>query len=189
MKSFLQKHPQVSVRLEYHRTDQVYAACIAGEIDFGIVALPSRRPQLEVVLLREDELVVVVPPGHRLDRARKLALAELDGEAFIAFERDIPTRKLIDRTLRKSGVAVNYAMELDNVETIKRSVEAGLGVSILPVPAIKNEVRAGTLHARHFREGPLHRPIGLIHRKNRELSAAAHAFLAQLRADLGVRDR
>jgi DNA-binding transcriptional LysR family regulator len=188
IKNFLRKHPQVTVRLEYRRTDQVYDACVAGELDFGIVALPSRRPQLEIVPLREDELVIVAPPEHRLARARKLALGALDGEAFIAFERDIPTRKLIDRVLRNASVSVNYAMELDNVETIKRSVEAGLGVSILPLPAVRSEVQLGTLCARHFREGPLHRPIGLIHRKNRELSPAAGAFLGVLRAELGARE-
>jgi DNA-binding transcriptional LysR family regulator len=185
MKKFLQQHPQVSVRLEYRRTDQVYDACLSGDADFGIVALPSHRPQLEVVALRADELVIVVPPEHRLARARKLSLAALDGEAFIAFERDIPTRRLIDRALRRAGVTVNYAMELDNVETIKRSVEAGLGISILPLPAIASEVRAGTLRARHFAEGPLSRAIGLMHRRNRELSSAAQAFLALLRAELG----
>jgi DNA-binding transcriptional LysR family regulator len=187
MKRFLQRHPQVSLRLEYRRTDQVVDACLAGETDFGIVALPARRPQLEIVALREDELVIVVAPEHRLARKQQLSLADLDDEAFIAFERDIPTRKLIDRALRRSGASVNYAMELDNVETIKRSVEAGLGLSILPLPAIAHEVRAGTLRARRFREGPLQRPIGLLHRKNRELSPAARAFLAIAVAELGAR--
>jgi DNA-binding transcriptional LysR family regulator len=187
MKKFLRLHPQVSLRLEYRRTDQVVDACLAGDADFGIVALPSRRPQLAVVPLREDELVVVVPPEHRLARRRQLSLRELDSEAFIAFERDIPTRKWIDRALRRSGATVSYAMELDNVETIKRSVEAGLGVSILPLPAIANEVRAGTLRARRFSEGPLYRPLGLIHRRGRELSPAARAFLELATTELGAR--
>src|SRR5256885_1864381 len=57
MKASLKAHPQIRVRLEYRRTDQVYAACLAGEVDLGIVALPSRRPSLEVVPLRKDQLV------------------------------------------------------------------------------------------------------------------------------------
>lgn len=187
MQRFLRAHPQVGVKLEYLRTNRVYDACLAGEVDFGIVALPSKRPQLEVVPLGQDELVIALSPDHPLARRRNLSLAALEGQAFIAFERDIPTRKLIDRELRRHGVTVSYAMELDNVETIKRSVEAGLGLSILPLPALANEVHFGTLRARRFREGPLHRPLGLIYRRTRELGAGARAFLSLLSATLRPR--
>jgi DNA-binding transcriptional LysR family regulator len=71
-------------------------------------------------------------------------------------------------------------MELDNIETIKRSVEAGLGVSILPAPALENEIRAGTLVTKRLQEGPFRRPIAAIHRRGRELSPAARALLALL---------
>ena len=82
--------------------------------------------------------------------------------------------------MRRSGAAVRHAMELDNIETIKRSVEAGLGVSILPAPALKNEVRARTLVARRVQEGPLERAVGAIYVRRRALSPAAQAFLKLL---------
>jgi DNA-binding transcriptional LysR family regulator len=183
MKKFLRAHPQVTLRLEYRRTDQVYEACVSGSADIGIVALPSRRSGLEIVPLASDELVVVLPPGHALARRRGLSLADLDGQSFIAFDRDIPTRKLVDRLLRQQGAAVRIAMELDNIETIKRSVEAGLGISILPAPALHNEVRARTLVMRRVREGRLQRAIGALHPRRRELSPAARALLAVVRGD------
>ncbi len=183
MKKFLRAHPQVTLRLEYRRTDQVYEACVSGSADIGIVALPSRRSGLEIVPLASDELVVVVPPGHALARRRGLSLADLDGQSFIAFDRDIPTRKLVDRLLRQHGAAVRIAMELDNIETIKRSVEAGLGISILPAPALHNEVRARTLVVRRVSEGPLQRAIGALHPRRRELTPAARALLAVVRGD------
>ena len=130
--------------------------------------------------MRPTNWCVVAPPGHALARKRGPSLADLDGEAFIAFDRDIPTRKLIDRLLRRSGAAVRYAMELDNIETIKRSVEAGLGVSVLPAPALKNEVRSRTLIARRVKEGPLTREVGAIYVRRRPLSPAAQAFLKLL---------
>jgi LysR family transcriptional regulator, transcriptional activator of the cysJI operon len=185
IKAFLAAHPQVNVRLEYRRTDQIYAACLAGEIDLGIVALPARRPQLELTLLRPDQLVLVLPPDDPLARGRRPSWRALQGRPFIAFDRDIPTRRLIDRTLRGHGVAVRYAMELDNIETIKRSVEAGLGLSVLPAPALTHEVRAHTLVARIPREGALPRSIGVIRRRGRELGPAARAFLGRLERDLG----
>src|SRR2546421_142426 len=56
IKASVEAHPRIRVRLEYRRTDQVYAACLAGEVDLGIVALPARRPSLVIVPLRDDEL-------------------------------------------------------------------------------------------------------------------------------------
>lgn len=184
IKRCLAEHPGVSVRLSYRRTDEVYAACLAGEVDFGIVARPGRRPQLEIVPLGHDELVVAAPPSHPVARRARCPLAALDGQPFIGFDRDIPTRRLVDGVLRRHRVRVNYVMELDNIETIKRSVEAGLGVSLLPAPTLASEVRARTLVARPPAEGPFLRPIGLIYRRSREQSAASRAFLSLLTSEL-----
>ena len=184
LKIFLQKHPEVQVRLEYRRTDQIYAACSSGELDFGIVALPARRAQLVITPLGEDELVLVLPPEHALARQRKVSLSALEQLPFVAFDRDIPTRRWVDKALRQQRVNVRYVMDLDNIETIKRSVEAGLGLSILPAPALVNEVRSGTLVTRPLEEGPLLRPIGAIRRRGRELSVPAQALLDSFAADL-----
>ena len=189
MKSFLKAYPAVNVRLEYRRTNHVYQACVDGDVDLGIVALPSRRPGLVVLPLRPDELVLALPPGHTLARKKSLTLADLDGERFVAFDRDIPTRKLIDRALRTAGATVEYAMELDNIETIKRSVEAGLGVSILPRAALQTEVRARTLVARKLAGRRFLRPIGVIRQRRRELSPAARQFLDRLTRELGDEPR
>ena len=184
MKESLSAYPALRLRLQYLRTDQVYDACLQGDVDLGIVALPSKRPQLEVVSLGADELVLAVAPDHPLARRKRPSLSDLEGEAFIAFERDIPTRKLVDRLLRHAGVFVRTVMELDNIETIKRTVEAGIGVSLLPAPALGAEVRARSLVARRLRESPIERPIGVIYRKRRELSRGARAFLDLLTAEL-----
>jgi len=180
IKRCLAVHPDVKVHLQYRRTNEVYAACLDGDVDFGIVALPTRRPQLEIVPLGHDELVVVAPPGHAIARRGRCSLAALDGQPFIGFDRDIPTRRLVDRLLRQHRARVSYVMELDNIETIKRSVEAGLGLSLLPAPTLVGEIRARTLVGRPPTEGPFYRPIGALYRRTREQSAAARAFLTLL---------
>src|SRR4030095_16422665 len=186
IKRCLADHPAVNVRLSYRRTNEVYAACLDGEVDLGIVAVPLRRPWLEVVSLGHDELVIAAPPSHPIARRARCPLAALDGQPFIGFDRDIPTRRLIDGLLRRHRVRVSCVMEFDNIETIKRSVEAGLGLSLLPAPTLVAEVRACTLVARPPTGGPFRRPIGVIHRRTRELSAAARAFLALLTAELAT---
>src|SRR5262245_54152774 len=88
VKQFIKAHPQVNVHIEYSRTDKVYEACLNNTIDFGIVALPLRHPNIAVIPWREDKLVLVCGPEHALARRRKVSLQSLAGEEFIAFERD-----------------------------------------------------------------------------------------------------
>ncbi len=183
IKKFFKAYPQVNVHLEYSRADKVYEACLNNTIDFGIVALPLRRPNLDVIPFRNDKLVIVCNPEHKLARRRRVSVGALAGEDFIAFERDIPTRKTIDRILKQSKVVVNYTMEFDNIETIKRSVEVGIGVSILPETAVANEVRNKQLVALNFTEGVFTRSIGIIHRRGKVFSEAARRFVEMLTSE------
>jgi DNA-binding transcriptional LysR family regulator len=177
VKQFIEANPKVNVRLEYSRTDKVYEACLNNTIDFGIVALPLRKARLEVVPFRREKLVLVCRPDQPLARRRRVSFVRLNGEAFVGFERDIPTRKAIDRLLGDHQVRVSYAMEFDNIETIKRCVEAGIGVTILPENSVVHEVRSGTLVSRGFVEGTFTREIGIIHRRNKVFTLAARAFI------------
>jgi LysR family transcriptional regulator, transcriptional activator of the cysJI operon len=180
IKVFIKEHPQVKVHIEYSRTDKVYDACLNNTIDFGIVAMPLRRPDLAMIPFREDKLVVVCNPEHKLAARRRVSFKQLEGEDFIAFERDIPTRKTIDRILKQHRVKVNYVMEFDNIETIKRSIEVGIGISILPETALVHELQNGLLAALDFKEGIFTRPIGIIHRKGKVFSAAARELVRLL---------
>jgi DNA-binding transcriptional LysR family regulator len=177
---FMKAHPRVKVHVEYSRTDKVCDACVEGTVDFGIVAFPLRRSNLAVVPWLEEPLVLACAPSHRLARRRSVRLAELGGEPFIAFERDIPTRKTIDRVLRTHRVAVDTVMEFDNVETIKRSVEVGTGLSILPATTVRREVKSGMLATPALVEGPFTREVGVVYRRGRVLGAAAQAFVRLL---------
>jgi DNA-binding transcriptional LysR family regulator len=177
IKQFIKEYPQVKIHIEYSRTDKVIEACLNNTIDFGIIALPLRRPNLAVIPFRHDKLVIICNPEHRLASRRRVSLKKLAGEDFIAFERDIPTRKTIDHILKQNRVSVNYVMEFDNIETIKRSVEVGIGVSILPETAVANEVRNRLLVALNFTEGTFTRPIGIIHRKGKVFTPAAGEFI------------
>jgi LysR family transcriptional regulator, transcriptional activator of the cysJI operon len=177
---FMKAHPQVKVHLEYRRTDKVCEGCLDDSIDFGIVAFPIRRSKLTMVPWREETLVLVCRPEHPLARRRRASLARLHGEDFVAFERDIPTRKTIDRVLADHGVKVAMVMEFDNIETIKRAVEVGSGVSILPETTVAEEVKRGLLAKVLPAEGPFLRTVGVVHRRGRVLSTAAQAFLKLL---------
>ena len=177
---FMKAHPKVNVHVEYSRTDKVCAGCLDGTLDFGIVAFPLRRSSLAVIPWHEETLVVVCPPRHRLAARQRIRASQLRGERFIAFERDIPTRKTIDAYLKDHGVSVNTVMEFDNIETIKRSVEVGSGIAVLPETTVVNEVKGGLLSQVSFAGQPCTRKVGIIHRRGRGLSAAAQELIRVL---------
>lgn len=176
-KELLRTHPRVNVRLNYRRSDQVYDDVILGAADLGLVAYPTPRAGVDIVPFREDRLVLVVPPGHALASKGKVSLNAVAGLPFIGFDREAPTRKGTDKVFRDKGIELNVTMEMDNVETIKRAIELGLGVSVLPSQTVKQEVAAGSLVAKQFSEAGFTRPIGILVRKGKYLSRASQAVL------------
>jgi len=183
IKRYLKAYPQVHLHLEYSRSNKIYEDALRGQIDLGVVAYPSRRPQITVLPFREDRLVLACPPSHPLARHRQVSIRKLQGEHLVGYERDIPTRRETDRILRRYGVEVRYVMELDNVETIKRVIEIGTGLAILPEPAVRPEVKNKTLVAVHLSDELFLRPLGIIHRQGKHFSPATEKFIEFLRAE------
>jgi DNA-binding transcriptional LysR family regulator len=183
LKRFLKAYPQVQLQLEYGRSTKIYEDALKGGIDLGIVAYPTRRPGITVLPFREDHLVLVCAPQHPFAKFRTLSIKKLAGEAFVGFERGIPTRKATDRALRRHGVDVRYVMELDNAEVVKRVVEIGIGLAFLPEAAVRPEVKGGSLVAVHVSDEVFLRQLGIIHRSGKHFSPAAEKFIACLRAE------
>jgi LysR family transcriptional regulator, transcriptional activator of the cysJI operon len=183
IKRYLKAFPQVHLHLEYSRSSKIYEDALKGNIDIGVVAYPTRRPGISLLPFRQDRLVLVCPPAHALARHRQVSIRKLAGEPLVGYERDIPTRKETDRLLRRYDVEARYVMELDNVETIKRVVEIGTGLAILPEPAVRPEVKGKSLVAVHFSEEIPLRPLGIIHRHGKHFSPAAEKFIEFLRGE------
>jgi len=179
VKNFIKSYPQVNIHIEYNRPNKIYDDAISGSIDMGIVAYPVARPQINVLTFRTDLLALVCSPDSQLSSRKRINIANLNGHRFIGFERDIPTRKAVDKILRSRRINFQYIMEFDNIETVKQAVEANLGVAILPRATVENEVRAGTLCAIDFTER-FERPIAIVHRKGKIFSAAARRFIEML---------
>lgn len=188
IRRFLGEHSEVNVRMEYARANQIYAAVASGEMDLGVVAYPEPQRSIEVIPFATDQLVVVMQPGHEFAGREDLEPTELEGQAFIAFSAEIPTRRSIDKLLRASHVHVNIRMEFDNVETLKRAVEIGLGVSILPAKTVETEVRHGELVTVPIRKGGAKwiRPLGILRRRGKAPSPAEGMFLAMFKRPRGA---
>jgi DNA-binding transcriptional LysR family regulator len=181
LKKFIKTYPTVRVHVEYRRSNKVYEDVLSNVVDVGLVAYPTRDPKVETVLLRKDPMVLVCHPQHPLSKGRSAKLRDLVGQKFIGFESDIPTRRAIDKVLREHNVQVEYVMEFDNIETVKRAVEIDAGVSIVPRSTITQEVNKQTLSEMKLDVPDLHRPLAAIYKKNKVLSPALKEFLNVLK--------
>ncbi len=181
LKFFLKTFPTVNVHVEYRRANQVYDDVLSNVVDLGLVAYPMKDSKLEIIPLRKDKLVLICHPQHPFGTLKGIRLAALEGQKFIGFEPDIPTRKAIDKILKDQGVQVQTVMEFDNVETVKRAVEIDAGLSIVPLATVSQEVSKQTLHPIDLEDGDFHRPLAAIYKKGKILSPAMKQFITTLK--------
>ncbi len=184
LKRFLKTYPTVNVHVEYRRPNQVYEDVLGNVVDLGLVAYPVRDPKLEVVNFRKDALVLICHPQHPFARLKSVKLKNLNGQKFVGFERDIPTRRALDKLLKDHGATVEHVMEFDNIETVKRAVEIDSGAAIVPSETIRQEVANQTLVAVRLEDGDFQRTLGLIYKKNKVLSPAIKQFISLLKEPL-----
>jgi DNA-binding transcriptional LysR family regulator len=171
----------VNVHVEYRRPNQVYEDVLGNVVDLGLVAYPQRDPKLEIVPLRKDPLVLICHPQSPFAKLKSFKLKSLMGQKLVSFERDIPTRRALDKILKDHGVTAEHVMEFDNIETVKRAVEIDSGVAIVPQETIRQEVANQTLAAVRIEDGEYFRPLGVIYKKNKVLSPAIKQFIALLK--------
>jgi DNA-binding transcriptional LysR family regulator len=181
LQTFMSDHPHAKVLLECLHPQKVVEAVINDEADIGIMSYPPPIRSLTVIPWRSEKMVIVCHPSHRFARRRLVKAADLNGEKFVAFDPDLGIRKAIDRSLKQRNVKVNVVMEFDNIETIKQAIAIDAGVSILPRPTVLKEVGIGSLAAVPLDIPDLLRPVGIIHRKQKQLSPTVARFIESLR--------
>jgi len=183
LQEFLSHYPKANVRLEYLHPHRVYEAVENDQADLGLVSYPKSSRTLKAILWREEPMVLVCAPGHRLARRGRIVLEDLAGESIVSFDSDLTIRREIDRVLHLHNVETRVVMEFDNIETIKRAIEIDAGVSLLPEPTVLREVDSGTLAAVPLSGSELIRPLGIVHRRGKVLGVTVRRFIDLLRSD------
>ena len=180
VREFMTKFPAAKIDLEYSRTTRVMRDVLNGTVELGVVAFPEQKRGLTIVPMASDRLVVICPPDHEFAERTQIKVTELKERDFVLFERDIPTRKATDKILKSYGVEVRKVAEFDNVETIKRSVEVGFGLAIVPHPSVMDEEKNNQLAVVELAEKDWIRQVAVIYRTDRTLSIAAKKFVQLL---------
>ncbi|MFI9149561.1 LysR family transcriptional regulator [Streptomyces sp. NPDC053367] len=133
------RYPEVRVVLRSGRSDDLVAAIRDGELDIAFLGLPEGElpSGVQTLVLDHDEHVLVVPAGHRLAGASRVALRDIAGETFVDFMLGTPARAQSDRAFAAAGLARDVAYEVGVVEMITRLTARGLGVALLPSAFIR----------------------------------------------------
>jgi DNA-binding transcriptional LysR family regulator len=126
-------------------------------------------------------MVLACAPGHPLAQQTRVRPAQLDGLRWVGFDTTLVIHKKLEAFLRQYHTHADVQMRFDNIESIKRAVELSTGVALLPLPTIEREIQAGTLVGIPLSGAKLVRPLAIIHRRQRRLSAAVMGFIEVLR--------
>ena len=174
---FTAAHPQVHVEVRRVASRQIAAAILDRSLDFGILTFQPAEKALQAVSLGHDELVMLAQPGHRLAARRRVTIEEVGRETVIAHNDPSPARERVLRLYERRHAPINIQIALPSLDGIKRAVEMGLGVAVLPRRCALAEIAAGRLVAIKVPELASPRQIRLVFRRGAELSHAAQVFL------------
>ncbi|MGB9887018.1 MAG: LysR substrate-binding domain-containing protein [Moorellales bacterium] len=175
--AFREEHPGLQVSLRIADTLEVLRGVQEGELDLGVVGARRAERGLRFLSLAEDEIVLIVPAGHRLAGREEVLPRELEGELFVWREPGSGTRQIVEERMTAKGVrlAANPVMTLGSTEAVVNAVEAGLGLSFVTFRAAEKSVRLGRLWALRVKGIDLKRELFLVGR-TRETSPAVSAF-------------
>lgn len=157
-------------------TEQTVEDILNGVADVGFASLAVYSPTLQVTELFDDELVLVVGKKHRLSEKTEVKLAELQRERWILFERGASIRRATDDFFRKLNVEPETALESNDTYFVKLMVEHGLGVSLLPSWAVREEIKNGKLAQIRFKKNQVKRKVSIISLKGTK-AAPIRAFI------------
>lgn len=173
---FLQKSPEVDIRLEYFPFHKIQEMTASHDIDFGFVAFPSHTSGVVSEVFAEEKMVLVQSTRQRLFKGAHASFKDLAQTKYVAFAPHSPTRNAIDAYLRGHQCTPQIVNEYDNVETLKSAVLLGIGCSIVPEVCVLRELKSKTLEVVALKGLSLKRPLALLHSKKNKLSTAAKQF-------------
>ncbi|MDE1155607.1 MAG: LysR family transcriptional regulator [Acidobacteriaceae bacterium] len=175
--AFRREHPRVKVTVQRALASRIADEVLSHSVDFGLLSFRPEDPQVRSTAVYRDELVCIVGPQHALAKAGKASIQRLGKEVFAAHNVASPMRQKVIAAFRRFKTPLNMDVELPSLEAIKRFVERGNGVALVPRLAAESELRNGTLRAIDVPELAMERRLRLIQRRQTALSHAARAFL------------
>ena len=183
LSTFCARHQGVRVQLSVSNREELLRRLDHNQVDLGILGKPPEGRDFAASPFAQHPIVLIAATGHPLARRRRIPLATLAAEGFIAREQGSLTREAMDETLARARIRPNVVIEASSNETIKQSVASGFGVAFASLHAIGLEVEAGRLAVLDVVGFPIRRHWYVVNRRGKHLPEVARAFAAFLQAE------
>jgi DNA-binding transcriptional LysR family regulator len=177
LEKFAALHPQAVVEVRRVPSRQMATEILNRTVDCGVLTFQPAGRGLQSIPLGTDELVMLAHPSHPLASRRRVSIEEVGRETVIAHNDPSPARERVLRAYERRHTPINIQIALPSLDGIKRAVERGIGVAVLPRRCALTEIALGQLVAVKVPELSTTRQIRLVFRRGGELSHAAEAFL------------
>lgn len=174
---FRARHPHIKIEVRRSLASRIPSEIVGRDAEIGVVSFRPSDKAIATVPVLLDDLALIVPPDRPLAQKTVVSVRELGAESFIAHNVPSPYRERVIRTFEKYKTPLNISMELPTLESIKRFVEQGMGVALVPRLTAQTEIARGQVVALTVREMKFERRLHLVYRKGASLSHAARAFL------------
>ena len=178
---FRKEHPKIKVEVRRGVASRIPREVTSRDVELGVVSFTPDEPSIKAVTVMTDSLVVIVAPDHPLAKKETISINDLGDEILIAHNAQSPYRAKVIEAFERYRTRMNIAIELPSLEAIKKIVQGGAGVALVPRLTAEDEIRNGTLAAVRIKELKLERKLNIIYRRNSALSHAANAFVETAR--------
>ena len=180
--AFRREHPRIKVAVQRTLASRIADEVLSHSVEMGVVSFRPDDPQVRSTVVYRDELVCVMGPGHALAKAKKASIARLGRETFVAHNVPSPLRQKVIGAFKRHKTPLQMGVELPSLEAIKRFVEMGNGVALVPGLTVRTELKSGALVRVRVKELQLERKLRLVYRRQASLSHVAVAFLKVVEA-------
>ena len=180
---FRELHSGIQVRVHRMFSRDIPHEVLNYRLDLGAISYVPRDPQLQATEILKDELTLVAPPKHALARKREVDIADLGKEDFIAHIVESPFRRRVIELFARHHTALNMPIEMPSIESIKRFVQMGMGVAIVPRMCVQWEIERGWMKEVKIRQLSIPRHVYLVSRRGARLPHAAAEFVRILQSE------
>jgi DNA-binding transcriptional LysR family regulator len=180
--AFRRRNPGVKVAVQRALASRIADEVLSHSVEMGVVSFRPDDPQVVSTVVYRDELVCVVSPTHALAKAGKASIARLGRELFVAHNVPSPLRQKVITAFQRHKTPLQMEVELPSLEAIKRFVQRGNGVALVPKLTVELELESGALVGVEVPELQIERKLRLVYRKQVALSHAAKEFLRIVQA-------
>lgn len=175
--TFIQKYPNIKVLLDEGSSRDMVNSLLDFRNEVAIIAKTDENPNIHFIPFSQEELVVILPPAHRLAGRKLISFEELAKEPVIMKEAGSGTRRVVNALFARNGWTPRILMETSNAEFIKQLVQSGEGVSFLVKEAVLTELRDKRLATVPVKGCRMSLDVSIAYLKDQLASPPARAFL------------